>query len=280
MQRNTHFLFFLITLFHLTACGQNRNQAHRQLTQKEKDSLRVTDSIRNLQAQMMKRMAHPETDSLRVLDLSSNFDPSNINNYVYPRVRIQNETYSVTWKYKEIIFHIYINGKEIQSTPAQPEGHIGPNLSGVVPPNTTITFRAVNPIDDGQGIPTSGNSPGSRWYNSGMGCKVEIIYDYPKPLTEVLTLTGVSDRSMKSAGTFNFTNNKADTVFYCESMDSCIVDGKAVALYPQEWQPSVKPEFANKKFKVTYTVDNSGGNNTDGNKQVIYMNVTKMVLVK
>jgi hypothetical protein len=109
---------------------------------------------------------------------------------------------------------------------------------------------------------------------------LEIIYDYPRPKTEVLTLTGVSDRSMKSEGTFNFINNKADTAFYCESIDSCIVDGKQVALYPEQWQPSVKPEFINKKFQLTYTVDNSGGNNTESNKQAINMNVTKMVLVK
>lgn len=249
-------LLILITIFNLSACGQPR---HKGYTQDELDSLNAANQMKIQTEAAIKRLVHPETDSLRVLDLSSNFDLANSNNYVYPRARIQNETSTITWKYKEVIFHIFINGKEIQTIPAQEEGHTGSNLSGVVPPNTTTVFKAISPVDDGKGIPTNGDSPGARWYSSGSVCRIEIIYDYSKPKIEVLTLIGVMDRSMKSEGTFNFTNNQADTAFYCESLDSCIVNGKPGALYPEQWQPSVKPEFINKKFAVTYTVDNSGG---------------------
>jgi hypothetical protein len=80
--------------------------------------------------------------------------------------------------------------------------------------------------------------------------------------------------------TLHFKNAKGDTIYYSESMDSCIVGGKPLALYASPDAMEIKPGFINKKFQITYVIDNAGESKVGDNRQIVNVTVSKMILIK
>lgn len=286
-------LFVSTLLISVSGCGQNKKQFHKHYSKVQMDSARQTDSIMNIVVEIKKRQANPQTDSLRVTAITTvQFKGSGP---TYLIADIQNETPTYTWKFKQIVFHIFLNGKETQSIPGYPSlvsdgREVDKSLYNEIPPNLTVEYASQNPVKD----PQTNNNLTMDYLKQYGRFTVEIIYNVPIQTNSTLTTTQstrtdtlilTSGEISMGAGSFFHFSSQKDKDILGNTMDSCIVkqhyEYMWTGAHPGDKCPSctINPKFLNKKYAVTYrptTIPLP----PDGDSTVSGMNISKMVLVK